>query len=163
MRNHGEGVSSSNLGQTQTHPLTESGCFLSNRSQYRLDIARTLNEDQKKTRSGLICQSQLLVHLFRRNLNTFHINIISEKYLYMLRLQENNNNSLSVLYKTNTKLSFNMKAEVVLLSNELADLGCAGKAKAEPRKKIFAQCMLCLLYTSPSPRDLSTSRMPSSA
>ena len=24
-------------------------------------------------------------------------------------------------------------------------------------------CMLCLLYTSPSPRDLSTSRMPSSA
>ena len=26
-----------------------------------------------------------------------------------------------------------------------------------------AQCMICLLYTSPSPRDLSTSRMPSSA
>ena len=25
------------------------------------------------------------------------------------------------------------------------------------------QLMLCLLYTSPSPRDLSTSRMPSSA
>ena len=24
-------------------------------------------------------------------------------------------------------------------------------------------CMFCLLYTSPSPRDLSTSRMPSSA
>ena len=24
-------------------------------------------------------------------------------------------------------------------------------------------CILCLLYTSPSPRDLSTSRMPSSA
>jgi len=26
-----------------------------------------------------------------------------------------------------------------------------------------AQCAICLLYTSPSPRDLSTSRMPSSA
>ena len=26
-----------------------------------------------------------------------------------------------------------------------------------------AQCIDCLLYTSPSPRDLSTSRMPSSA
>ena len=26
-----------------------------------------------------------------------------------------------------------------------------------------AECMSCLLYTSPSPRDLSTSRMPSSA
>ena len=29
--------------------------------------------------------------------------------------------------------------------------------------RIFAQDMNCLLYTSPSPRDLSTSRMPSSA
>ena len=26
-----------------------------------------------------------------------------------------------------------------------------------------ADCVTCLLYTSPSPRDLSTSRMPSSA
>ena len=29
--------------------------------------------------------------------------------------------------------------------------------------KIFLQMWSCLLYTSPSPRDLSTSRMPSSA
>ena len=28
---------------------------------------------------------------------------------------------------------------------------------------IFAAAFICLLYTSPSPRDLSTSRMPSSA
>ena len=28
---------------------------------------------------------------------------------------------------------------------------------------LTAQCIVCLLYTSPSPRDLSTSRMPSSA
>ena len=28
---------------------------------------------------------------------------------------------------------------------------------------IIALCIYCLLYTSPSPRDLSTSRMPSSA
>ena len=27
----------------------------------------------------------------------------------------------------------------------------------------LACCAICLLYTSPSPRDLSTSRMPSSA
>ena len=27
----------------------------------------------------------------------------------------------------------------------------------------FKDCLYCLLYTSPSPRDLSTSRMPSSA
>ena len=29
--------------------------------------------------------------------------------------------------------------------------------------ELVARTMLCLLYTSPSPRDLSTSRMPSSA
>ena len=31
------------------------------------------------------------------------------------------------------------------------------------RKDVTAKCYGCLLYTSPSPRDLSTSRMPSSA
>ena len=41
--------------------------------------------------------------------------------------------------------------------------------KAAEEVKGYAQCTndeqleLCLLYTSPSPRDLSTSRMPSSA
>ena len=33
--------------------------------------------------------------------------------------------------------------------------------EAEARRK--GQASICLLYTSPSPRDLSTSRMPSSA
>ena len=37
--------------------------------------------------------------------------------------------------------------------NMLAHLGAAG----------IKQSKICLLYTSPSPRDLSTSRMPSSA
>ena len=49
VRNHGEGVSGTNLVQTQSHPLLESGCFLSNRSQHRLDIARMLNKDKKRT------------------------------------------------------------------------------------------------------------------
>ena len=30
-------------------------------------------------------------------------------------------------------------------------------------KFLVEMCIICLLYTSPSPRDLSTSRMPSSA
>ena len=30
-------------------------------------------------------------------------------------------------------------------------------------QELALHCMDCLLYTSPSPRDLSTSRMPSSA
>ena len=35
--------------------------------------------------------------------------------------------------------------------------------KIEGEYKTFASRGFCLLYTSPSPRDLSTSRMPSSA
>ena len=35
------------------------------------------------------------------------------------------------------------------------------KRKLQQRRKARRRC--CLLYTSPSPRDLSTSRMPSSA
>ena len=38
-----------------------------------------------------------------------------------------------------------------------------GRALAKIRSPHVAQCYGCLLYTSPSPRDLSTSRMPSSA
>ena len=33
----------------------------------------------------------------------------------------------------------------------------------DPPGDVFGRCRACLLYTSPSPRDLSTSRMPSSA
>ena len=35
--------------------------------------------------------------------------------------------------------------------------------RREQHRKRGLQYMACLLYTSPSPRDLSTSRMPSSA
>ena len=38
-----------------------------------------------------------------------------------------------------------------------------GKKIYPPGKLIFNAFNSCLLYTSPSPRDLSTSRMPSSA
>ena len=35
--------------------------------------------------------------------------------------------------------------------------------RAKHAGRVLDQCITCLLYTSPSPRDLSTSRMPSSA
>ena len=47
------------------------------------------------------------------------------------------------------------------------NIGKKGKDGKHPpcgtsgKKRAYAKC--CLLYTSPSPRDLSTSRMPSSA
>ena len=55
----------------------------------------------------------------------------------------------------------------VHLSNGLpsmAIVGLADKAVAESKERVRAALSsICLLYTSPSPRDLSTSRMPSSA
>ena len=39
----------------------------------------------------------------------------------------------------------------------------AMKVRSKTEKEIYADMVVCLLYTSPSPRDLSTSRMPSSA
>ena len=39
-------------------------------------------------------------------------------------------------------------------------IGVSGESVEENRAFLY---MACLLYTSPSPRDLSTSRMPSSA
>ena len=37
------------------------------------------------------------------------------------------------------------------------------EVQIRPRSGLAAKSSICLLYTSPSPRDLSTSRMPSSA
>ena len=44
-----------------------------------------------------------------------------------------------------------------------AVLGLRQEGKAATAVAALQQMMICLLYTSPSPRDLSTSRMPSSA
>ena len=35
--------------------------------------------------------------------------------------------------------------------------------RSEPKKKTNEKTIICLLYTSPSPRDVEESRMPSSA
>ena len=42
-------------------------------------------------------------------------------------------------------------------------LGPNGAGKSTTMKMLTGHLRACLLYTSPSPRDLSTSRMPSSA
>ena len=38
-----------------------------------------------------------------------------------------------------------------------------GKTKADAARAMYPQISTCLLYTSPSPRDVEESRMPSSA
>ena len=52
-----------------------------------------------------------------------------------------------------------------LLRNMTLEFFGSGKHKVSPEKLLETENVLlfCLLYTSPSPRDLSTSRMPSSA
>ena len=41
--------------------------------------------------------------------------------------------------------------------------GLSMSTVSQATNRLLAQEIVCLLYTSPSPRDLSTSRMPSSA
>ena len=54
--------------------------------------------------------------------------------------------------------------DLSVLKREASDaLAALGAAHAVVSSARLAQIQTCLLYTSPSPRDLSTSRMPSSA
>ena len=46
---------------------------------------------------------------------------------------------------------------------KLAPYECGIFPEVEPSQRFPVKFYICLLYTSPSPRDLSTSRMPSSA
>ena len=58
------------------------------------------------------------------------------------------------------------KAEIAnfAISDECnAMLAAAKEQNYSALQQLMSQCKCCLLYTSPSPRDLSTSRMPSSA
>ena len=48
-------------------------------------------------------------------------------------------------------------------SLEAANKIIANYPKEKQQSAVMALLYICLLYTSPSPRDLSTSRMPSSA
>ena len=52
-------------------------------------------------------------------------------------------------------------AEAITRSRDDALYGASGPTRARHTRSVDRQA--CLLYTSPSPRDLSTSRMPSSA
>ena len=62
-----------------------------------------------------------------------------------------------------------MSAQMVRLNtvaSNLANARSVASSEAEAYraiKPVFSTLYACLLYTSPSPRDLSTSRMPSSA
>ena len=46
---------------------------------------------------------------------------------------------------------------------QLGDIDAAGEVAALALDEGYEACVACLLYTSPSPRDVEESRMPSSA
>ena len=62
-----------------------------------------------------------------------------------------------------------MEAQRIIITGGATRIGAAiAKKLSGPNKQIIihynkSKAKACLLYTSPSPRDLSTSRMPSSA
>ena len=67
-----------------------------------------------------------------------------------------------VLDRTADKLANRVEDRIVEeVSNELVNM--AVRPLDNYMDQLFRQRYNCLLYTSPSPRDLSTSRMPSSA
>ena len=61
----------------------------------------------------------------------------------------------------NSNLNLNCKFEKVILKNP--DHNFESFTKDQIKRKDINKLIICLLYTSPSPRDISGSRMPSSA
>ena len=63
-------------------------------------------------------------------------------------------------------VSAKMGAKVLLITMNMQTIGqmsCNPAMGGVAKGQIIREIDACLLYTSPSPRDLSTSRMPSSA
>ena len=80
------------------------------------------------------------------------------------RVSDRVNNSMSVA-DCYSFIMGAMRAELDLhyLPGELSFKDKEKKERDDAYTESYYKPILCLLYTSPSPRDLSTSRMPSSA
>ena len=72
-------------------------------------------------------------------------------------------------YTLYNKDNYPEKDQIEPVLNQMQCKGCASKIPQSTLDSVFEENTkkgsldACLLYTSPSPRDLSTSRMPSSA
>ena len=75
--------------------------------------------------------------------------------------------SISGLLKNRAEdIQYRGRAIGALRADQVAELGIALVPEGRqlfPSLSVEENLLICLLYTSPSPRDLSTSRMPSSA
>ena len=67
-------------------------------------------------------------------------------------------------YIEKKELLSNLKKEELILTNKIEDMDHKNSLLSTNLDLDYIETLIsCLLYTSPSPRDLSTSRMPSSA
>ena len=103
--------------------------------------------------------------------------ILSISVFYEILFHEYTNNIIIAKWITSGELNVNWSINidsvsgvmlvVVTLVSSLVHIYSVGYMLHDPHKTRFMAYLslftFCLLYTSPSPRDLSTSRMPSSA
>ena len=68
-----------------------------------------------------------------------------------------------LVHRSVDELHINLPFEITEKRKELAALEDKVRTNEARAEKARIKAETCLLYTSPSPRDLSTSRMPSSA
>ena len=61
------------------------------------------------------------------------------------------------------RMQLNEELQEEIHPKNILMIGPTGVGKTEIARRLAKLAKACLLYTSPSPRDLSTSRMPSSA
>ena len=78
------------------------------------------------------------------------------------------NSLLKFIFGIILLFSFNLNAELIFEDNFPKDMHGIWSDDCDSEYQVFiisnnTSMWICLLYTSPSPRDLSTSRMPSSA
>ena len=85
--------------------------------------------------------------------------------VYGLGADARNGQAVAAIYDAKGRPSFNPLIVHVATREAAFDLGVFPKAARDMVADGWPEglSLVCLLYTSPSPRDLSTSRMPSSA
>ena len=117
-------------------------------------IASINNGLQRLVASEKISQADLKASLQRIS-STLTMSDLSDCDLVIEAATENEKVKTQIF----AKICETLKPEAILASNT-SSISITRLASASDRPERF---MGCLLYTSPSPRDLSTSRMPSSA
>ena len=85
---------------------------------------------------------------------TVPLNIFEPRYIDMINDSMKSNKLIGMIQPKTSNIK--------QIKPEIHEVGCVGKITSF-RETEDGRFLICLLYTSPSPRDPKTSRMPSSA